>query len=89
MIFPADAAEAVDQLFQRTPHCKITHSLSLKLPFNSTQALFWDEITSLCLKVSHPPDAFRKQLTSCCSTPSNMSANRLQFTNEEKSMFLH
>ena len=77
--------EAVDKLFQRTPQCKITHSLSFKIPFNSTQTLFWDEITSLCLKVSHPPDTFRKQLTSCCRTPSIMSANILNFSIVEKS----
>ena len=50
----------------------------------SSSNIFWDEITSLCLKVSHPPDAFRKHLTSCCSTPSNMSANWLHLSVDEK-----
>ena len=77
--------EAVDKLFQHTPKWKNTHSLCFKLVFNSTQALFWVEIKSLWLKVRLPPDASRKQLTSCCSTPSIMSANRLHFSNEEKS----
>ena len=80
--------EAVDELFQHTPKWKNTHSLCFKLVFNSTQALFWDEITSLWLNVRLPPDASRKQLTSCCSTPSIMSANKLHFSNEEKSRSL-
>ena len=36
-------------------------------------------------KVRLPLDAFRKQLTSCCSTPSNKSANILNFSIVEKS----
>ena len=76
--------EAVDKLFQHTPKWKITHSLCFKLVFNSTQTLFGDEITSLWLKVRLPPDASRKQLTSCCSTPSNIGANWLHLSVDEK-----
>ena len=48
-------------------------------PFDAFGKLVFDEITSLCLNVRLPPDAFRKQLTSCCSAPSNKSANILNF----------
>ena len=54
-------------------------------PFDAFGKLVFDEITSLCLKVRLPPDASWKQLTSCCSTPSNNSANRLHFSIDEKS----
>ena len=54
-------------------------------PFDAFGKLVFDEITSLCLKVRLPPHAFRKQLTSCCSTPSSKLANILNFSIAEKS----
>ena len=61
--------EAVDQLLQHTLECKIIHNISSKLTFKSYQTLILDEIASICLKLRLPPDAFKKQLTSFCSTP--------------------
>ena len=54
-------------------------------PFDAFGKLVFDEITSLCLKVRLPPHAFKKQLTSCCSTPSSKLANILNFSIAEKS----
>ena len=76
--------EAVDKLFQRTLRCKIVHSITFKLPSKSYQKNDLHEITSLCIKVGLPPDASRKQLTTCCSTPCKNSAKRLHFSVEEK-----
>ena len=68
MLFPSDAFEAVDELFQHTVDWKIMHNSSPMLPFQSYQTLILDEITSTGLKVGFRPDASRMQLTSCCST---------------------
>ena len=68
--------EAVDELFQHTLVCKIVHNPSFKLTFESYQTLILDEIASICLKLRLPPDAFKKQLTICCSTPGLLGLNK-------------
>ena len=64
------------------------HSTYLSSYFSSpTSHFFFDEITRLCLKIRLLSDTSRKQLTSCCSTPSNNRVNRLHFSNEDVKRF--
>ena len=81
LLFPSGS------IWQAVPgHSKIpnnTHNI-FQVTFQILQNAFLNEISSQCCKVRLPPDAFRKQLTSCCSTPSNYSANRLHFFKLEK-----
>ena len=49
----------------------LTFYFILQVTFQILQNGFLNEISSQCCKVRLPSDAFRKQLRSCCSTPSN------------------
>ena len=62
---------------------KIIHGLSSRY-FPVLTSISFDETTSLCIKARIPSDDCRKQLTSCCSIPSNISVDRLYFQIEEK-----